>query len=168
MPKMKLLPAHTGTALIFGVLLCACGASSQPLNAQAPSPLSTSLSSNTSATTPAESMKPIPMHSLLKKNMAYADAREALQAQGWTPDKDADCRANMGADDTAKCDAMPELSIYSDQGVLMTHFRCGQKRLTVSSYGMFSDWKVSGVDSRLRVTDWQISIIGEKNNPTTP
>lgn len=100
--------------------------------------------------------------------MTYADARKALLAQGWMPEKDADCKANMGADDAAKCDAMPELSIYSGQGVLMVHFRHGQQRLTVSSYGMLSDWKVSGEGSRLRITDWRISNTNAKDSSTTP
>lgn len=100
--------------------------------------------------------------------MAYADARKAMLAQGWAPQKEADCKTNMGADDASMCDDMPELSIYSDQGVLITHFRHGQQLLTVSSYGVLSDWKVSGDGSRLRVTDWQISNVKAESNPVTP
>lgn len=100
--------------------------------------------------------------------MAYADARKLLLAHDWTPKSDTNCKTNMGADDAAMCDDMPELSIYSDQGVLITHFRHGQKQLIISSSGMLSDWKVSGDGSRLRITDWQTSNTPEKDRSTTP
>ena len=155
-------------ALISSALLCACSPSNPSSNAQKPSLSGASPPSSISITVPATSTTTRPLGSLLKKDMAYADARKALLAQGWAPEKDAECKANMGTDAAATCDDMPELSIYSDQGVLMTHFRHGRQQLIVSSYGMLSDWRVSGEESRLRITDWQISNKNAKDNSTIP
>lgn len=155
-------------ALISNILLCACSPSSSTSNTPVSSASSASPSSNGYAIKPVASTNALSPDSFLKKDIAYADARKALLAQGWMPEKDTDCKANMGADDAAKCDAIPELSIYSDQGVLVVHFRHGLQRLTVRSYGMLSDWEVPGENSRLRVTDWQISNAATKGNPATP
>ena len=168
MPTMKLLLKYASIVMMFGALLCACDSSNTPSNTQTPSASSTQPSSNISAATYTPSATTPSVDSLLKKDMAYADARKVLLTQGWVPERDADCKTNMGADDSAKCDVMPELSIYSDQGVLITHFRHGQQQLTISSYGMLSDWKVSGDGSRLRITDWQTSSTTAKDGSTTP
>lgn len=164
----KFLSGHAGMTFIFCALPYACHSSDLPSNIQLPSASEPRYSSSVSSTTPTASTAMPQQGSFLKKNMAYSDARKALLAQGWAPERDMDCKANMGADDAAKCDAMPELSIYSDQGVLVVHFRHGPQRLTISSYGMFSDWKVSGENSRLRVTDWKISNATTEGNPATP
>jgi len=100
--------------------------------------------------------------------MAYADARKALLAHGWEPEKDARCRANVGANETLckdtpdltvcrVCDELPELSAYSDGGDAVTHFAHKGQHLTLRASGSISDWKVPGDDSRLSVTDWQVS-----------
>lgn len=109
-----------------------------------------------------------PVDNLLKKDMAYSDARKALLAHGWVPEKDAQCKANVGANEALckdtpdltvcrVCDELPELSAYSDGGDAVTHFSHKGQRLTLRASGSISDWKVSGNDSRLSVTEWQVS-----------
>jgi hypothetical protein len=104
---------------------------------------------------------------VLKKDMAYADARKALLAQGWAPEKDLQCKANVGANEKLCkgtpdlnvcriCDDMPELSAYSDGGDAVMHFTQSGHRLTIDASGSISNWKVSGNDSRLSVSDWQV------------
>lgn len=168
MLTMKFPLGRTGMALISAALLCACSSSNPPSNAQALSTASAPPSSSISVTTPVSSVTAPPLDVLLKKDMAYADARKLLLAHGWAPESDTDCKTNMGADDAAMCDDIPELSIYSDQGVLITHFRHAQQQLAISSYGMLSDWKVSGDGSRLRITDWRTSSTGATGKPSTP
>lgn len=165
---MKFPLGRTGTALISAALLCACSSSNPPSNVQAPFASSAPPSPSVSATTPAASATAPPLNSLLKKDMAYADARKALLAQGWAPEKDAQCKANVGASealckDTPDltvcriCDELPELSAYSDSGDAVTHFTRKGQHLTLRASGSISDWKVSGDDSRLGVTGWQVS-----------
>jgi hypothetical protein len=103
---------------------------------------------------------------VLKKDMAYADARKALLAQGWAPEKDLQCKANVGANEALCkgtpdltvcriCDDIPELSAYSDEGGAVMHFTHAGHRLTIDASGSISDWKMSGKDSRLSISDWQ-------------
>jgi hypothetical protein len=100
--------------------------------------------------------------------MAYADARRAILAHGWQPENDAQCHENIGANEALckdtpdltlcrLCDELPELSAYSDGGDAVVHFARKGQRLTLYASGSISDWKVHGDDSRLRVTDWQVS-----------
>lgn len=167
MSMTKLLLGYAGFALFSSALLCACGSSSPPSNAQAASTSSEPSSSSAPAIAPVESAAP-PLDSLLKKDMAYADARKALLAHGWEPEKDAQCKANVGANEALCkgtpdltacriCDELPELSAYSDGGDAVTHFARARQHLTLRASGSISDWKVSGDDSRLIVTDWQVS-----------
>lgn len=168
MTAMKLLLEHVITALISCASLCACNHPSPTAALKAPLASIVQTSSSTLTTSSVASETTATPGSLLKKDMAYADARKALLTHDWMPERDVDCKANMGADDAAVCDDMPELSIYSDQGVLVTRFRHGQQQLTISSYGMLSDWRVSGNGSRLRITDWQTSSTTAKDSSTTP
>lgn len=118
------------------------------------------------------------LHGVVQKDMAYADFRNAVLDRGWAPERDAQCKANIGANAKlcgsspelticTACDQIPELSAYSDQGVVVTHFTRNAQRLTVTSTGSLSDWKVSGDKSRLSVSNWQTSksMPDQRTNP---
>ena len=168
MSTIKLLFSRAGATLISAALLCACSPSNPSSTTRTPSISSVTPSSSVPAAMPAAPATARPLGSLLKKDMAYADARKALLTQGWTPEKDAQCRANVGASellckDTPDlivcriCNEIPELSAYSDGGDAVTHFTRKGQHLTLRAYGSISDWKVSGDESRLSVTDWQVT-----------
>ena len=101
------------------------------------------------------------LEEVLKKDMAYADLRTAVLAQGWKPVATAECRKNVGGDG-AICDQLPELESCSGDGYCISHFESpAGERLDVTSYGMPEDWNVAGADSRLVVVEWR-SLSGER------
>ena len=168
MSSIKLLLNYAGMALISGAPLCACSFSNLPSSAQTLSISSSASPSNVPPAISAASVTTRHVGRLLKKDMAYADARKALLAQGWMPEKDAQCKANVGANEALCkgtpgltvcriCDEIPELSAYSDGGETVTHFTRNGHRLTLRASGSISDWKISRDDSRLSVTGWQAS-----------
>lgn len=143
--------------------ISACSASnSTPTSQSAPAAPAQSVS----AAVPQGETSSASLNQVLKKDMAYADARKALLAQGWAPEKDLQCKANVGANEALCkstpdltvcriCDDIPELSAYSDEGGAVMHFTHAGHRLTIDASGSISDWKMSGKDSRLSISDWQ-------------
>lgn len=133
--------------------------------------LSTACNANPPVDTNGPAAKPASTESLdgvVQKDMAYGDFRRVVLGRGWAPERDSLCKANLGANQKlcgsspeliicTVCDQMPELSAYSNQGLVVTHFKHGTRRLTVTGSGSLSDWNVSGDKSRLGVSDWHIS-----------
>lgn len=112
------------------------------------------------------------LNGILKKGMAYADFRNQLLAHGWMPVIDAGCKANVvGTNHVALCadnpdlatcqvcDQMPELNACSGDGHCLVRFQNTDNTeiMEATSYGMIEDWNVSGEDSRLQVSQWDIS-----------
>ncbi|WP_157754163.1 hypothetical protein [Lysobacter capsici] len=105
----------------------------------------------------------------VSKGMAYADFRKAVLAQGWQPLVDAQCRANVIGGNYEKvcaknparcqiCDDVPELNACSgDAHCLMQFTHAGvEGALKVTGYGEIKDWNVSGKDSGLQVSGWEV------------
>ncbi len=102
----------------------------------------------------------------LSEGMAYIDLREAALSQGWTPQVDAQCKANVvGAnfhdvcvDSPAQCrvcDELPELSACSGDGHCLMRFSRGAgETLTVSTYGEVRTWRAKR-DAGLFVKWWR-------------
>ncbi|MDR2220974.1 MAG: hypothetical protein LBE24_10435 [Methylobacillus sp.] len=107
--------------------------------------------------------------SVLKLGMAYADARQALLAQGWQPAPDPECRANVVGgghetlcaahpelDSCQICDAMPELSAASGDAHALMKFKRGDQILEVGAFGDISRWQTPGEEAELAVNGWEI------------
>lgn len=164
--KPKFWQCGLRAALASGlcIAMSACSASNSDPRSQSFTPPATAQSN--SAAMPQTGTSSSSLDQVLKKDMAYADARKMLLAHGWKPEKDFQCKANVGANAALCkatpnltvcriCDEIPELSAYSDEGDAAMHFTQGGKRLTINASGSISDWNVPGNDSRLSVSDWQ-------------
>lgn len=55
------------------------------------------------------------------------------------------------------CEEIPELSAYSDEGDAAMRFTRAGQRLTIDASGSISDWNVPGNESRLSLSDWQVT-----------
>ena len=91
----------------------------------------------------------------LSKDMAYADLRRQVAADGWRSVPDPQCKANV-AGGVAICDQVTELESCSGDGYCVMHFARNSEKMAVYTYGMIEDWMVPGEQSRLRVTEWEL------------
>jgi hypothetical protein len=95
----------------------------------------------------------------LTPQMAYADLRAIALNQGWVPVANANCKENVGGT-AAICDQLPELESCSGDGYCLMSFAyfgtARPTRLSVTTYGPYSDWRTPGTSSRLRVIRWGI------------
>lgn len=107
----------------------------------------------------------------LQPDMAYADARAAILRLGWQPVANHNCMEEIvggnwkdmceTGDPLPDCDAckrMTELQLYGGAaGEAQSRFRHpdSDQFLTVTSFGMLSDWEVAGEDSRMRYASWR-------------
>ncbi len=99
----------------------------------------------------------------LKKGTAYADLRNLLLGEQWTPAPDLECKDNVGGE-ASICDEIPELETCSADGFCVMNFQhqASSAKLRVSTYGEYGDWNVVGPESKLAVTGWSFS--GDERN----
>jgi hypothetical protein len=106
----------------------------------------------------------------IKKGMPYADLRKLIVGSGWRPVVDSECKSNVVGDDFKEtcesdpglesckiCDRLPELSSCSGDAFCGMFFSNGSEKLHVVTFGDFSDWNVTGVESQLSVESWDFS-----------
>lgn len=162
--------------LLLALLLSACQAEA-PVDANRAAASVPVSSQPTAPESPAmEETKPqaagAALEAVLKAGMAYADFRKQVLAQGWTPVRDAQCKANVVGENHQAvcsqdpnlaickvCDQMTELSACSGDGHCLVRFRhdASGESLEATGYGMIEDWNVSGEDSRLQLSKWSFS-----------
>jgi hypothetical protein len=99
--------------------------------------------------------EPQELAGLLTKGMAYADLRKAALQNGWLPLPSPNCKSNVGGT-AAVCDEIPEVNACSGDGHCLMFFehRLEKTKLSVSTYGPYSDWRTPGAASKLRVKTW--------------
>ena len=111
------------------------------------------------------------LEAALQSDMAYADARAAIVRLGWQPVPNPNCMEEIvggnwkdmceTGDPLPACDAckrMTELQLHGGAaGEAQSRFRHpdSDQFLTVTSFGMLSDWEVAGEDSRMRYATWR-------------
>lgn len=98
------------------------------------------------------------LEGVLKKDMAYADLRNAALAQGWLPLVDPLCKENVGGE-AAICNQLAELESCSGDGRCLMRFAHGsdQSVLRVDAYGDYTKWSLSGESAVLNVRGWEFS-----------
>ncbi|PZO41471.1 MAG: hypothetical protein DCF19_09720 [Pseudanabaena frigida] len=93
---------------------------------------------------------------ILTKQMAYADLRSALLKNNWLPTSNPNCKNNVGGK-APICGEIPELEVCSGDGYCLMSFtnQANSSKLTITTYGDYRDWNITGRESRLQVTQWQ-------------
>ena len=151
---MKLLH-QLSVCLLLSLVMSAC-------NATPPAPTGDAPASSAKATASGS------LDNALKKDMPYADLRQAVLGQGWKPKVDLQCKANVVGADYEKqcakdpgmckvCDNLPELSSCSGDGACLMHFQKSGQTLKVVTYGSTDDWNVHGASSQMNVTGWSVA-----------
>lgn len=117
---------------------------------------------------PSTSEGPRDLDDTLVAGAAYADVRARLLAAGWQPVPDPRAREQVIGDDHARlcadnpgfarcraCDALPELSNASGDGLSVMRFAREAQFLRLIAYGTLGDFDVIGEDSGLVLQSWE-------------
>ncbi|MCC4594708.1 hypothetical protein NRY95_09185 [Xanthomonas campestris pv. phormiicola] len=107
-----------------------------------------------------------------KKGMSYGDLRRLALTNGWVPKAHLSCKQGVVGAAFEKvcssnpkrceaCELAPELSECSGDGYCLMEFTDadGGKLLAVATYGEIEDVLVTGKDSRLQVTSWEVKSV---------
>lgn len=104
-----------------------------------------------------------------KKGMPYGDLRRLALTNGWVPKAHPSCKQGVVGAAFEKicssnpkrcevCELAPELSECSGDGYCLMEFTGahGGTLLTVATYGEIEDVLVTGTNSRLQVSSWEV------------
>lgn len=102
-----------------------------------------------------------------KKGMVYGDLRSIALSNGWVPKVHPNCKQGVIGAAFEKicssnpkrcepCELAPELSECSGDGYCLMEFTSGSRVLSVATYGEIEDVLVTGKESRLQVTSWEV------------
>ncbi|WIH03644.1 hypothetical protein KHF85_12130 [Xanthomonas translucens pv. graminis] len=107
-----------------------------------------------------------------KKGMSYGDLRKLALTNGWLAKPHSSCKQGVVGAAFEKvcssnpkrceaCELAPELSECSGDGYCLMEFADadGGKLLAVATYGEIEDVLVTGKDSRLQVTSWEVKSV---------
>ncbi len=105
-----------------------------------------------------KSLAPVTITAGFAKEMPYATLRRTLLDAGWLPLRDPMCRENVGGE-ARVCGVLPETESCSGDGHCLMHFASASasQSISVSTYGPYDRWNVTGEESTFAVQSWALS-----------